>query len=158
MNNSIPEPVEFESNGLPCRIVMTVPGNWLACVEITRNHALYRRRRDVEVAVPDAFAGQNVALERVCYADVGGVANLPAVLEAGTNQPASILLACPGGIMYTGVPFGVERPRTWWIGFNMPGESSQDEIRAELEPFAAMVAALGDATITGGPAAFREIA
>lgn len=40
----------------------------------------------------------------------------------------------------------------------MPGDTSQDEVRAELEPFAASVAVLGDATIVGGPAAVREIA
>lgn len=51
-----------------------------------------------------------------------------------------------------------DRQRKWWIGFNMPGDTSQDEVRAELEPFAASVAVLGDATIVGGPAAVREIA
>jgi hypothetical protein len=155
MNQPFPEPVEFEASGLPCIIVMTVPGAWLCCAQIERGHALYRRRRDVEIEVPDAFAGQNVALERVSYADMCG-APLPTVLEAGMNLPASILLACPNGIMYTGVAYD-GRPGKWWIGFNMPGDSSQDEIRAELDHFAALVDALANATVTGGPAAYPEI-
>ncbi len=151
----LPDPLTFEASGLPCVIIMTIPGNWLACVEITRDHALYRRRREVEVAVPDAFAGQNVTLERVAYADVG-IAKLPVVLESGASLPASILLACPGGIMYTGVAYD-GRPGKWWIGFYMPGDSSQDEVRTELEQFAALVAALADAKVTGGPAAAPEV-
>ena len=35
---TLPDPVTFEASGLPCVILMTVPGNWLACVEITRGH------------------------------------------------------------------------------------------------------------------------
>ncbi|OYD64859.1 UNVERIFIED_ORG: hypothetical protein BDU10_7480 [Burkholderia sp. CF145] len=151
----LPDPVTFEASGLRCVILMTVPGNWLACVEITRGHALYRRRREVEVAVPDALAGLGVTLERVAYTDMG-IAKVPAVLEAGASLPASILLACPGGIMYTGVAYDA-RPRVWWIGFNMPGDSSQNDVRAELEHFAALVAALADARVTGGPAAAPEI-
>ncbi|ACC72534.1 hypothetical protein PPMP20_26790 [Paraburkholderia phymatum] len=151
----LPDPVTFEASGLPCVIIMTIAGRWLACVEITREHALYRRRREVEVAVPDALAGLDVTLERVAYADISA-AKLPAVLDSGASLPASILLACPGGIMYTGVAYD-GRPGKWWIGFNMPGETSHDEVRVELEHFAALVAALAQATVTGGPAAAPEV-
>ncbi|SEJ87391.1 hypothetical protein [Paraburkholderia diazotrophica] len=148
--------VTFEAAGLPCVMFVTLAEVWLACVEVSRDHALYRCRREVEVAVPDTLAGLSVTPERVCIADMG-VAKLPPVLEAGASLPASILLACPGGIMYTGVPFGTSSRGKWWIGFHMPGDSSQDEVRAELEQFAVLVAALAHAPITGGPEPYHEI-
>ena len=154
METSLPDPVTFEAADLPCVMFVTLAETWLACVEISRDHALYRCRRDVEVAVPDAFAGRAVDRERVSWADMP---NHPDVLEAGMNLPASLLLACPGGIMYTGVPFGTSPKGKWWIGFHMPGDTSQDEVRAELEQFAALVAALAHATITGGPEPYHEI-
>jgi hypothetical protein len=147
--------VTFEASGLPCVILMTVPGAWLACVEISKGHALYRCRREVEIAVPDAFGGRAVDRERVAWADMP---NHPTVLEAGASLPASLLLACPGGIMYTGVPFGLSPKGKWWIGFHMPGDTSQDEVRAELEPFAVLVAALAHVPLMGGPPPYREIA
>jgi hypothetical protein len=154
MRTSLPDPVIFESNGLTCRIEM-IPGKWFACVAIPKEHPLYRRRRDVEVAIPHTLAGRNVDHTRVAWADVGGVAKLPAVLEAGVSVPASILLDCPGGIMFTGMLSDFSGK--WWIGFMTPPDTSQDEVRTELVSFAQIIDALADVVVTGGPAAYPEL-
>ena len=154
MDTPLPEPVVFESAGLTCRIDMIPTGTWLACIAVPKGHALYRRRREVEVAVPSTFAGRKVDHARVAWADMHG--REPAVLEAGVNVPASILLDCPGGIMFTGML--ADRTGKWWLGFMMSPDTSQDEVRTELVKFAQLVGSLADVTVTGGPAAFPEVA